>query len=184
VEDGGRNARALAARRQGLERALMRSRPSHAPRCRQRVNVTDIVNGELTPLGWMDSLGQLYRCNKVRRRAPRAAPAHLPQRHAGAQAPLLLLTRAVAAAAAAARHRPQLLGTGSHAVSSVLSMAKKYPRVLLLHDDSLLCCKLDEMENCSYKWNKKARTGGCRRAATVPADRRPLFAPPPPATAS
>ena len=52
---------------------------------------------------------------------------------------------------------PQLLGTGSHAVSSVLAMAKKYPRVLVLHEDKLLCCKLDEMDLCTYKWLKKAR---------------------------
>ena len=54
-------------------------------------------------------------------------------------------------------HHRQLLGTGSHAVSSVLSMAKKYPRVLVLHEDKLLCCKLDDMDLCTYKWLKKAR---------------------------
>lgn len=42
-------------------------------------------------------------------------------------------------------------------------MAKKYPRVLVLHEDKLLCCKLDEMELCHYKWLKKARLH--RRAA-------------------
>ena len=36
-------------------------------------------------------------------------------------------------------------------------MAKKYPRVLVLHEDKLLCCKLDEMDLCTYKWLKKAR---------------------------
>ena len=39
----------------------------------------------------------------------------------------------------------------------MLSMAKKYPRVLVLHEDKLLCCKLDEMDLCTYKWLKKAR---------------------------
>ena len=62
--------------------------------------------------------------------------------------------------------RRQLLGTGSHAVSSVLSMAKKYPRVLVLYEDKLLCCKLDEMEVCTYKWLKKAR-GPLPYAATA-----------------
>ena len=42
-------------------------------------------------------------------------------------------------------------------MSSVLSMAKKYPRVLLVQGDSLLCCKLDDMELCTYKWIKKVR---------------------------
>lgn len=36
-------------------------------------------------------------------------------------------------------------------------MAKKYPRVLVLYEDKLLCCKLDDMEICTYKWLKKAR---------------------------
>ena len=55
------------------------------------------------------------------------------------------------------RPRAQLLVTGSHAMSSVLSKAKKYPRVLLIQGDRLLCCKHDDMDLCTYKWMKKAR---------------------------
>ena len=45
-------------------------------------------------------------------------------------------------------------------------MAKKYPRVLVLYEDKLLCCKLDEMDMCTYKWLKKARRSRPRAAAT------------------
>ena len=49
----------------------------------------------------------------------------------------------------------QHLGTGSLAMSSLLALAKSYPRALLLHGDSLMCCKVDGMELCVFKWDKK-----------------------------
>ena len=45
-------------------------RVPHPPRRvrTQQVSLEHIVNGEQTPLSWMESLGKgLYRCNKVRR---------------------------------------------------------------------------------------------------------------------
>jgi hypothetical protein len=141
------------------------------------VTVADIVNGEPTPLGWMDSLGQLYRCNKARARAAahsaqRVAPAPFSLQRAASGPSCagrlpLLLTRTRRRHHHRTHNCAQLLGTGSHAVSSVLSMAKKYPRVLLLHEDQLLCCKLDEMEYCSYKWNKKARVAAAGASCRV-----------------
>lgn len=34
-------------------------------------------------------------------------------------------------------------------------MAKSYPRALLLHGDSLMCCKVDGMDLCVFKWDKR-----------------------------
>ena len=102
----------------------------------QQVSLEGVINGEPTPVAWMSSLGTLYKCNKARALAPRP------------------WARTIAPLTRRCRAAPQMLGTGSHALSSVLSMAKKYPRVLLLQQDRLLCCKLDELELCTYKWIK------------------------------
>jgi hypothetical protein len=41
-------------------------------------------------------------------------------------------------------------------VNNVLSMmTKKYPRVVLVHEDRLLCCKLDSSDLCTFKWMKR-----------------------------
>ena len=34
-------------------------------------------------------------------------------------------------------------------------VSKKYPRAVLVHKDRLLCCKVDEVDLCTYKWMKK-----------------------------
>lgn len=139
-------------RRKGLPREARALTPA-APLLRtQKVSLENIVNGEQTPLSWMESLGKgMFRCNKVSARSRWPAP-HSDSR------PL--------------RCR-QLLGTGSHAVSSVLSMAKKYPRVLVLYEDKLLCCKLDDMDLCTYKWLKKARAAPRAWAQAARAPREP-----------
>lgn len=107
-----------------------------------------------------------------------SARALWPQRAWRVCLPARLLTRS----------GPQLLGTGSVAVSSVFSLAKTYPRLLVVVNDQLLCarsalrfctsadqfsaprcCKLDEMEVCTYKWLKKARRAGrAARRGTPP----------------
>ncbi len=55
-------------------------------------------------------------------------------------------------------------------MSSLITVAKRYPRVLVLVGDALLCCKIDDLELCSYKWLKKARQRHVVRAIPSHAD--------------
>lgn len=53
----------------------------------------------------------------------------------------------------------QIIGTGSRAVNNALSfISKKYPRAVLVHKDRVLCCKMDDMELCTYKWCARIRS--------------------------